>query len=76
MNIGCHDFILEMKGSGLGQEEMLEPFFEKYGGVVRFGLQPKEAFMINARATIACTLRERGFAIMLNIRRENREDKP
>ena len=58
MNTGCHAFILEMKSSGLAEEEMPEPFFQKYGAVVSFGLQPKEAFMINARATIACSLRE------------------
>ena len=58
MNIACRDFIIGMHERGLSPEEMLEPFFEKYGSVVALGFQPKEAFEINARATIACTLRE------------------
>jgi len=58
MNAGCHAYILGMKDSGLAENKMLAPFFRKYGAVVSFGLQPKKAFMINARATITCSLRE------------------
>jgi len=58
LNLDCNHFILQMNGSGLAPEDMLAPFFEKYGGVVRFEFQPKEAFLLNARATIACSLRE------------------
>ena len=59
-NTGCRDFILGMKGRGLSEEAMIGPFFEKYGGVITFGFQPKEAFAANARATIQCTLRKSG----------------
>ena len=60
MNIDCNHFILRMKDSGLAPEEMLAAFYDKYSKVVNLGLQPEEAFMINARATIACSLWENG----------------
>jgi hypothetical protein len=37
---------------------MLDMFFKKYGNEMLFSYQPKDAFFANARATIACTLRE------------------
>lgn len=57
-NEGCRDFILNMRGRGLDEAAMLEMFHDKYGSEVLLTYQPKEAFMANARATIACTLRE------------------
>ena len=59
-NQACCDFILEMKAQGLQAEAMLECYFERYGIEPLLAIQPKEAFMANARATVACTLREFG----------------
>ncbi len=57
-NVACYEFVREMYEAGLSEEEMREAFYRKYfhGDLLRF--QPKEAFFMNARATIACTLRE------------------
>ena len=55
-NIACWDFIIGMKQQGLDEEEMLTLFFQKYGSDVLFSYQPREAFMLNSRATISCTL--------------------
>ena len=57
-NIGCRDYILSMNKKNLGETEMLNSYFQKYGSDMLLRYQPKEAFMANARATIACTLRE------------------
>jgi len=57
-NIACYNFILDMKEKNLGEDEMIDSFFQKYGSDVILSYQPKEAFIINARATIACTLKE------------------
>jgi 2-aminobenzoylacetyl-CoA thioesterase len=54
----CRDFIMEMNNKKLDQEAMLDLFFKKYGTEELFNYQPKDAFFANARATIACTLRE------------------
>jgi glyoxylase-like metal-dependent hydrolase (beta-lactamase superfamily II) len=54
----CRDFILDMNEKKLDQEAMLDMFFKKYGNETLFSYQPKDAFFANARATIACTLRE------------------
>jgi len=54
----CRDFILNMNEKKLTQEEMFAKYFEKYGSEALFSYQPRKAFDINARATIACTLRE------------------
>jgi hypothetical protein len=56
--IVCRDFILDMNEKKLDQEAMLDMFFQKYGSETLFGYQPRDAFAANARATIACTLRE------------------
>jgi len=56
--IACRDFILSMNEKKLDQEAMLDMFFQKYGSETLFGYQPRDAFAANARATIACTLRE------------------
>lgn len=55
----CRDFILDMHAQGLGEDRMLDLFTEKYANETRMRFQPEEAFAINARAVIACTLRER-----------------
>jgi len=54
----CRDFILDMKDKNLSEEEMLNAFYNKYSNEVMLTYQPKEAFLANAKATIACTLRE------------------
>jgi glyoxylase-like metal-dependent hydrolase (beta-lactamase superfamily II) len=54
----CRDFILGMNEKKLDREAMVCMFFQKYGNEKLFGYQPREAFAANARATIACTLRE------------------
>ena len=58
-NVACHRFIMDMKEKGLNEEEMLDAYFSKYGEILA-SYQIKAAFMANARATIACTLRELG----------------
>jgi 2-aminobenzoylacetyl-CoA thioesterase len=54
----CRDFILEMNNKKLDLDTMLDMFFKKFGSEALFTYQPKDAFFANARATIACTLRE------------------
>jgi glyoxylase-like metal-dependent hydrolase (beta-lactamase superfamily II) len=54
----CRDFILSMNEKKLDREAMVDMFFKKYGSEKLFSYQPREAFDANARATIACTLRE------------------
>ena len=57
-NTACRDFIVDMKNKGLSEEDMLEKFTEKYSSETLLRFQPIEAFIANARATIACTLRD------------------
>ena len=57
-NTACRDFILGMKDKGLDEDQMQDLFFQQYCSEALLSFQPKEAFMTNARATIACTLRE------------------
>ena len=58
-NAACRSFILNMDAEGLSREEMLELYFDRYGKkLLSSSYQIKEAFMANAKATIACTLRE------------------
>jgi len=54
----CHDFILGMKEEGLGEDEMLDSFYRQYSSETLRKYQPKEAFMLNAKAMISCVLRE------------------
>jgi 2-aminobenzoylacetyl-CoA thioesterase len=54
----CRDFIVGMNDQKLDLEAMLDKFFQKYGNETLFSYQPRDAFAANARATIACTLRE------------------
>jgi glyoxylase-like metal-dependent hydrolase (beta-lactamase superfamily II) len=57
-NNECRDFILKMSRKNLPEGEMLELFYQRYGSDILLTYQPKDAFMANARATVACTLRE------------------
>jgi glyoxylase-like metal-dependent hydrolase (beta-lactamase superfamily II) len=56
--IGCRDFILDMNKKKLDREVMFEEYVQKYGSEKLYTYQPWDAFAVNARATIACTLRE------------------
>jgi len=58
--VSCHDMIIAMHKNGSGDEEILERFHELYFNDAVAAVQPEVAFTINARATIACTLRELG----------------
>jgi glyoxylase-like metal-dependent hydrolase (beta-lactamase superfamily II) len=57
-DIDCRDFILEISQKNPDEDKMLDFFTQRYGNEMLFSYQPKEAFIANARATIACTLRE------------------
>jgi hypothetical protein len=57
-NIACRDFILSMVAENTSEDEMFSMYVQKYGNDRLFSFQPREAFNTNARATIACTLRE------------------
>ena len=52
------DFILKMNADGYDEETMLNSLVNKYYTGIRTSIQPREAFIVNARAAIACTLRE------------------
>jgi len=54
----CRDFILSMNDKNLTEEEMLETFFIQYSSKTLLTYQPKEAFILNAKAMISCILRE------------------
>ncbi|MCL2762918.1 MAG: hypothetical protein FWD36_06925 [Treponema sp.] len=58
INADCRDFILGMMKKNYSEDTMLDLFYQKYGSEVLLTYQPKEAFIANARATIACTLRQ------------------
>ena len=57
-NTSCREFILCMHRKGHDANEILDAFYDKYGSEALLSFQPKGAFIANARATIACTLRE------------------
>jgi glyoxylase-like metal-dependent hydrolase (beta-lactamase superfamily II) len=59
----CHDFILAMRASGLGDDAMMEAFEKKFRSEVLATYQPRDAFLANARAMISCTLRDEGVCI-------------
>jgi glyoxylase-like metal-dependent hydrolase (beta-lactamase superfamily II) len=59
-NAACRDFILDLHQKGHGQDEMLDMLFKKHVTDLFSQFQPKEAFLVSAKATIACTLREAG----------------
>ena len=54
----CRDFILDMNEKKITQEAMVDMFHKKYGSEALLSYQPQDAFIANAKATIACTLRE------------------
>jgi hypothetical protein len=57
-NTACRDFILSAAAKNPGEDAMLDSYTQRYGSDELFIYQPREAFIVNARATIACTLRE------------------
>jgi glyoxylase-like metal-dependent hydrolase (beta-lactamase superfamily II) len=57
-NVACRDFIVDAAAQNPDEEHLLDLYTQKYGSDRLFSYQPKEAFIVNARATIACTLRE------------------
>jgi len=57
-NVACREMITDMINKNLNENEMLDMFFENYGAGVRSGVQPMEAFTVNARAMFACIKRE------------------
>jgi len=58
INAVCRDFILDMKNKNYTEDEMINSYFNKYASETLLSYQPKEAFLANARAAIACTLKE------------------
>ena len=56
--MACHNFILKMKENGLNEDQMLESFYQQYSSEMLLSFQPEKAFLINARATILCSLKE------------------
>ena len=58
VNTTCREFILWMRDKGLNDDEMMASFYDRYYNEALVEYQPKEAFLANAKATIACTLRE------------------
>jgi 2-aminobenzoylacetyl-CoA thioesterase len=54
----CKDFILDMNEKKLDQDTMFDMYYKKYGTEALLSYQPQDAFSVNAKATIACTLRE------------------
>jgi len=57
-NSACRDFIMDMKNQNYTEEKMLNSYYAKYATETLLSYQPKEAFYANARAAIACTLKE------------------
>jgi glyoxylase-like metal-dependent hydrolase (beta-lactamase superfamily II) len=57
-NIACRDFIVGEATKNPDEEHLLDLYTQRYGSDRLFSYQPKEAFIVNARAIIACTLRE------------------
>ncbi|MCL2186137.1 MAG: MBL fold metallo-hydrolase [Treponema sp.] len=58
INTTCRDFITDMKNKNYTEEKMIDAYFTKYASETLLSYQPKDAFMANAKATIASTLRE------------------
>ena len=52
----CHEFILGLAAAGMNEDEMLDAFYARYRSPDLEKYQPRAAFLVNARATIACTL--------------------
>jgi len=60
-NIACRNFVVNMIQNEISEDEMLLLFSQKYGSALLSRFQPKEAFVANAKAMIACILRESKF---------------
>jgi hypothetical protein len=58
MNTSCRNFIAGMHEKGYGESDIVKSFCEKYINDVVLALQPMVAFEANAKAIIACVLRE------------------
>ena len=54
----CRDFILSLRDAGMSEEAMVDAFTDRYLHGAILNIQPEVPFQINARATIACTLRD------------------
>jgi glyoxylase-like metal-dependent hydrolase (beta-lactamase superfamily II) len=57
-NISCHEFIRNMSLKGYDLNQMMDAFYDRYFSETLMQYQPKEAYMVNTRATISCSLRE------------------
>jgi hypothetical protein len=57
-NIACRDFIVNAAAQNPDENHLLDLYTQRYASDRLVSYQPKEAFIVNARATIACTLRE------------------
>ena len=56
-NTDCYNLIHGMKRDGLGEDEIVDKIFREYANDTVFHHHPPEAFMVNMRALVACTLR-------------------
>ncbi len=56
--IRCRDFIVGLKRDGLDEAAILDAYFKEFAADILLAIQPVDAFLANARATIACTVRE------------------
>jgi glyoxylase-like metal-dependent hydrolase (beta-lactamase superfamily II) len=54
----CRDFIVAMHAKGLEETAMLEAFEQRFRSKALASYQPREAFLANAHAIIACALRD------------------
>jgi hypothetical protein len=54
----CRDFIISIIEKKLGEDEMMDMFYQKYGSTVTSGFQPESAFAANAKPMIASILRD------------------
>jgi len=54
----CYNFVTDMHKKSLSDDEMLDLFFKEFGSETLLTFQPRAAFDANARATIACAIRE------------------
>lgn len=61
-NAACYDSIVALAKQGADQETQLAAFEQRYGSDTLWQIQPRDAFLLNANATIACTLKEAGLA--------------
>jgi hypothetical protein len=57
-NTACCNFILKAAAKNQNEDYLLDLYTQRYGNDRLYSYQPIEAFIVNARAIIACTLRE------------------